>query len=165
MRFLRRRPSTGTLFEHPLSPAPKTTVLARGFQSTRNIRVFADGWSEAAARLGPCALAASLEELRRLAALGIQVQHAVIVLTSGALSSLTEEDRDLLWRAFGVPVFEQCLGPDNQLLAAECEAHDGLHVVGGVHNAGLQTDVCGCGSSVPRMMPVRELIAPALMYA
>ena len=30
--------------------------------------------------------------------------------------------------AFRVPVFEQVIGKSGKLLAAECEAHDGLHV-------------------------------------
>lgn len=141
------------MFVHPLDPAPKTVVLAAGFRSTRTVRVFPDGWNGEAARHLPCALAAPLEELLRLAETGIELHHAVIVLTSGGESRVAEEDRDLLWSAFGVPVFEQCLGADNELLAAECEAHDGLHVVGGKQEPLLQTGVCGCGSSIPRKMP------------
>jgi phenylacetate-CoA ligase len=41
---------------------------------------------------------------------------------------LSEEDRNELWRAFEVPIFEQCLGPGGAVLAWECEAHDGLHI-------------------------------------
>lgn len=41
---------------------------------------------------------------------------------------LREADRDSLWRAFELPVFEQMRGLDGELLAWECEAHTGLHL-------------------------------------
>lgn len=165
MRIIIRRSRTGTEFVHPLDPAPTTLVLCPGFQGTRTIRVFPNGWSEEAARFLPCAIAAPMKELRDLVRAGIELQHAVIVLTQGNEPALLEEDRDLLWDAFGVPVFEQCIGPKNELLAAECEAHDGLHVVSGDHHASLERAKCGCGSSIPRRMPARQETARKLMYA
>ncbi len=36
--------------------------------------------------------------------------------------------RDRLWQAFELPVFEQLHGFDGELLASECEAHEGLHL-------------------------------------
>jgi hypothetical protein len=140
-------------------------ILARGFRETRNVRVFADGWCDRAARFGPCAAAAPLTELRRLAGKGIELRHAVVVLTYGANSGLSEADRDFLWTAFGVPVFEQCLRPNNELLAMECEAHDGLHVVGAVGDLPLTEGVCGCGSVVPRLMPQRQTAARTFLVA
>jgi hypothetical protein len=41
---------------------------------------------------------------------------------------LRDAERDLLWRAFRLPVFEEVRGLDNELLAWECDAHAGLHV-------------------------------------
>lgn len=41
---------------------------------------------------------------------------------------LRETDREFLWQALGFPVFEQVRGFDGELLAWECEAHEGLHV-------------------------------------
>ena len=73
-----------------------------------------------------------------------------------------------MWDAFGVPVFEQCLGLDNELLAMECEAHDGLHLMGTTSRMGAETNVCGCGSSVPRRMlkpQKKDSFEPALMTA
>ncbi|MGI8746377.1 MAG: hypothetical protein ACR2NN_28120 [Bryobacteraceae bacterium] len=165
MRFLFPRKQIGAVFVHPLDPAPKTVMLAAGFQSTRAIRAFPEGWSDETARLCPCALAAPMKELRRLARAGIELRHAVIVLTRGAESCLAEEERELLWRAFGVPVFEQCLGAGNKLLAAECEAHDGLHVMSGPHDQLLETAVCGCGSSIPRLMRMPQALDLERMYA
>lgn len=34
----------------------------------------------------------------------------------------------LFWRVFEAPVFEQLLGLAGELMAWECEAHDGLHI-------------------------------------
>ena len=56
------------------------------------------------------------------------VRHSVVVLTAFGASPLSEDDRDLLWRAFRVPVFEHLLGPDGQVFAAECAAHQELHL-------------------------------------
>lgn len=36
--------------------------------------------------------------------------------------------RDRLWQAFELPVFEQLHGFDGELLASECEAHEGMHL-------------------------------------
>lgn len=42
---------------------------------------------------------------------------------------LSPIERDGLWQRHGIPMFEHLLGMDGQLLAWECEAHCGLHVV------------------------------------
>ncbi len=168
MRCFFRKKVAGAAFVHPLVPAPKTILLAMGFENTRTIRVFPKGWDDHSARLGPCSVAAAIEDLLWLAENGIRLQHAAIVLTRGPHSGLSERDRDRLWDAFGVPVFEQCLGVDNELLAMECEAHDGLHIMGTASRAGAETGVCGCGSSVPRRMPKlqrADRFEPALMTA
>jgi hypothetical protein len=41
---------------------------------------------------------------------------------------LAPELRDRLWRAFELPVFEQLRGFEGELLATECEAHEGMHL-------------------------------------
>jgi len=51
-----------------------------------------------------------------------------VVLTSLGDSPLEDHHRELLWRAFRVPVFEQLRGWDGAILARECEVHDGLHI-------------------------------------
>ena len=56
------------------------------------------------------------------------LQYGVIAFTGNGCPALVEADKDLLWRAFQVPVFEQYRGPEGQLLATECEAHQGLHI-------------------------------------
>ena len=61
---------------------------------------------------------------------------------------LTREQRERLWKAFRVPVFQQVVTRSGVLLAAECEAHDGLHMESSKFVAiGLPLDrtPCGCG--------------------
>lgn len=94
---------------------------------------------------------------------------------------IAEGDRDRLWRACQIPVFEQILGFEGELLAHECEAHDGLHlepeagifeISGGelvvtslvaVHwpavrvltgiEGRIEAGACSCGAAVPRFLP------------
>jgi hypothetical protein len=83
---------------------------------------------------------------------------------------LSAAERERLWRAFRVPIFEQIIGPDGELLAAECEAHDGLHV----EAAGFSWDAyrmerapCGCGRKTPRLTSIQpaERLRSAAAYA
>lgn len=69
-----------------------------------------------------------------------------------------------------VPVFEQIVGPSGQLLAGECEAHDGLHIEG----PGLRltidmvdTTPCPCGGKTARfgMQPRVQVERRAAVYA
>jgi hypothetical protein len=67
---------------------------------------------------------------------------------------LTAADREQLWRAFRVPLFEQIIGPNGERLAAECEAHDGLHIEDPERDwTGFAVDkgLCACGLRTPRI--------------
>jgi len=143
--------------EYPIPPAPPTAILVEGFRSAGNTRVFEGGWSEEALGFAPRAIAATLAQLDALRATEIpSLSNAVIALVRPAERSLSEEDREHLWRAFRVPVFEQRIDDSGCLLASECEAHDGLHVAspGVSARSGeiLQTDPCGCGRTTPRLV-------------
>jgi hypothetical protein len=157
-----RRPSTGVPFIHPLDPEPRTAVLAGGFRQTRLVRIFPQGWNEQAARFNPTSIAGPLDQLRRAARVGVRLEHAVVAFTYAGDSGLSHADREMFWAAFGVPVFEQYLGPKNQLLAAECDAHCGLHVVSGCADFDLDYDPCACGNGAPRLprgARIDELVA------
>jgi hypothetical protein len=121
---------------YPLRFTPRTAVLTHGFQQTKSVKVLQPDWV-LLARFRPEAVAAPVGVLRTLA-LGIDggrgrlpsLKFAAIAFTGpwpGGL--LREEDRELFWRVFQVPVFEQHLGPDGRVVAWECEAHRGLHLL------------------------------------
>ena len=98
------------------------------------------------------------------------IEAAVIVLTGIAHGELTVLERDLFWRVFQVPVFEQLLSPDGCILAMECDAHEGLHLIEqdaplpGIR-AFLQNEPCGCGNIQPRINRFERLsfAAPHLL--
>ena len=150
MNLKLRRRISGAPFIHPMDPTPRTAILAPGFQETKLVRVFPAGWTEEAARFHPSSIAGPPEQLRRLTKHGIELSHAVVALTYRGQPGLSEDDRDLFWDTFGVPVFEQHLGPGNELLAMECEAHAGLHVMVNFEDSHLDRNSCACGNPAPR---------------
>jgi hypothetical protein len=77
----------------------------------------------------------SLEELLRLAArigAGEAAMPAsarrLVVRTSLGDRLAPDRARDYLWRIFELPLFEELRGSEGELLAAECEAHTGMHL-------------------------------------
>ncbi len=150
-----------------------TAILLDGFRSAGNTRVFENGWSEEAAHLRP------RRDRRDARAVGRPAQHAhpfvekaVIALVRPGEPSLSEEARE---RSSGAPsacrfsnrrIDESC-----NLLAAECEAHDGLHIesLRAVPREGevLETAPCGCGRTTPRLItPARaENLRKVAAYA
>jgi hypothetical protein len=123
-------------FLNPLRCTPRTAVLMPGFEQTQSVKYVPPDWTLLSG-FRPEAVAASVGVLRMLAK-GIvsgrgrlpSLQCAMIAFTGPWESGLLhEEDRDLFWRVFQVPVFEQHLGPDGRVVAWECEAHRGLHLL------------------------------------
>jgi len=153
------RPRIRATFRAPL--AARTAILVRGFVETRRIRVFPEGWSERTSRFAPEVLAGQLVQLRQLACQIDRppISHALVVLHYAGDSPVAQEDRDRLWRAFGVPVFEQYLNDRNEVLAAECEAHGGLHVVRGCTELPLDHTLCACGNPAPRLLGPQPQLA------
>ena len=146
-----RRPTKGAHFIHPIDPAPRTAVLAAGFQQTRLARVFPLGWNGRAARFSRASVAGPMEQVLRVARAGWRVEHSIVVFTYPGERGLSARERESFWKAFEVPVFEQYLGPNSELLATECDAHAGLHVVSGYEDLDLEHDVCACGNRAPRL--------------
>ena len=137
----------GASFVHPLDPAPRTAILVPGFNSTRSMRVFPLGWNDAARRFTPGAVAGTFSQLRALADDDVRLTHAVICLAWDKKDLLTARQRDYLWTAFGVPVFEQYLDRDNVLLAYECDAHAALHPTEAYNGPTLSEYRCPCGTN------------------
>ncbi len=126
-------------------------------------------------RFQPESIAASVEELRRLLherAAGLEtLRHAVIALTFEGQPGLSSWERELFWRAWGVPLFEQYWSSaGGELLAGECEAHQGLHIAPSRAKAmltrpghELHNGPCGCGSPTPRLVSLESLQLPLPM--
>lgn len=157
VRIKLQRRKEGARFVHPMDPMPRTAILAPGFQETKLARVFPTGWNEAANRFQPTSIAGPPEQLRRLARQGVRPQHSVIALTYDGQEALTPADRELFWKTFGVPVFEQLLSAGNELIAMECDAHDGLHLVGDFQHLKAGRSTCACGNPAPRMARQRRI--------
>jgi hypothetical protein len=113
----------------------------------------------------PLGVALSLANRKQLGLFDLpSLNTAIVVLTSFDDSPLAARHRDLLWRAFGVPVFEQLRGSDGAVIASECEVHDGLHMIESLPGTRgeVVTDHCACGAETPRLRsppPVRAKVA------
>ena len=162
-------------FVYPISPAPRTAVLVPWFRAAGllagPVRVFPDRWNQEAAAFAPAAVAGTFEQIRALAQIQVpSLTHALIVLARPGGRRLAENDRELLWQNFRLPVFEQIIGSSGDLLAAECEAHDGLHVESSDLPVGRETidnSPCPCGRKTPRIAVARgaELERRVAAYA
>ncbi len=184
-------------FRSPLEYTPKTAILMAGFQPNSVIKVMAQNWTRGLKQFGASALAAPVSVLRSLAdtiEAGRQeapsLRHFVVSFTGGEQGELAEDDRERFWRVFRVPVFEQRLGFDNRVIAYECEAHHGLHIlperaaleqtagsellltsltdlrfptlrVGTRLSATIHSDCCDCGNAAARLVGARPLVAAA----
>jgi hypothetical protein len=163
----------------PLPVPARLAVIDAEFHLGANMKAFAARdigglvayAPEALALPQAAALSLAEQKLRGLADLP-SLRFAIVVLSSlesaeGERFSL--QDRDLLWSAFGLPIFEQLRGWDGRVIARECEVHDGLHfdanaVIAEVHReelfvSGLPTSCrseivaaqCECGLETPRL--------------
>jgi hypothetical protein len=119
----------------PLHSPSRIALLDGAFESADGIETFAladIAWLRQyapEALVCPLDVALSLADQRRRGLLDLpSLNTAIIVITSLEDSALEDHHRDLLWRAFGVPVFEQLRGLEGKIIARECEVHDGLHV-------------------------------------
>lgn len=144
-----RNPAAFELEDHPEGPvapprvklpdAGRVLVLGRGFSESDDVRALRHGspedWLEDWREFRPDTLAGPVSRLRKAAldvlsgALDVpRLERAVVAFTGLRDGLLEPRDRDLLWRGFGVPVFEQFRGFSGEPLAWECEAQEGLHI-------------------------------------
>jgi hypothetical protein len=157
-------------FVYPVAPAPSTAILVRWFRSRGprsrgTVRVFEGGWDARAAAYHPAAIAGTWRQMESLLAdKSASPTHSVIVMSRAGrfLQAkdlfLSMKQRDQLWRAFRVPVFEQIIGENGALFAAECEAHCGLHIESpklDVAGCSIERGPCGCGRKTPRLRGAR----------
>jgi hypothetical protein len=150
-------------FTFPLAGPVRVALLEAGFRTDANVRTCAPDdmdWLRSyapEALVAPLDLALSMADRKRRGILDLpSVRTAIVVLTWPEDSPLTGNHRDLLWQAWGVPIFEQLRGPDGTVIARECEVHDGLHIAGHdvANNATgfeIVSGVCECGAETPRL--------------
>jgi hypothetical protein len=128
-------------FFYPLEHIPRVAVVGRAVQRQRQVRTFAAHQRKEVLQYAPQALAAPVQLLRDWACHDetLTLSHSIIAYSTFA-DPVTKEDRDLFWRVFQVPVFEQRISESGALIAWECQAHNGLHLVRGV-----SPHLCACG--------------------
>ncbi len=109
-------------------------------------------------------LSGNYQELMQAAAGGVRVKRVVFALRSTDAPFLGEAERDVLWRAFQVPVVGMLLDREGRLAGWECEAQDGLHLGSAwtleaiwayrlvTSGAALDDSTCECGRAGQRLM-------------
>jgi len=119
----------------PLRSAARIAVLKPGFEIPAGAREFSAADTAGIRSYTPDAVVAPLNtalllaDQRLLGKFGLpSLRTAIAVVTRINDAPLASHHRDLLWRAFGVPIFEILLGWDGSVIARECELHDGLHI-------------------------------------
>ena len=184
---LRRRPCasadrvpgrTGKETLHfPLPVPARLAIIAAEFHTGGNMKCFDAGDIDGICEYAPDALALPLTEALSLASRKLRglielpsLKMAIVVFSSldpDDAGPLADHHRDLLWKAFGLPVFEQLRGRDGRVVARECEVHDGLHF----DERGLTTafgaaelcspeisrEPCDCGVETPRLRNLHPL--------
>jgi hypothetical protein len=138
-------------FENPLPVPCRIAVVSPHFQDKDGVRSFDDDQLTEIEKFRPEILAGTVAVLLRLAET-IRISRAIVAFSGARVGPLSHRDRDLLWSAYQVPVFEQCLGPSGEVIARECEAHDGLHLYLPEHYRGaVRAEECACGRREPRI--------------
>lgn len=182
----RRQAACPQPLHFPLKSPKRIAVLKPGFTMPPNGREFAASDTSGIHAWEPDAVVAPLNTALLLADRRLQgkfdlpsLEIAVTVVTRVDDSPLAPHHRDLLWRAFEVPIFEQLLSWEGSVIARECELHCGLHLdddtviatirdeelllthLNHVENpivlartgyaAVISADPCDCGSTSPRL--------------
>lgn len=121
----------------PLPVPGRLAVIDSDFHLGPNMQAFASNDLKALTAYAPDALALPLSAALSLADRKLRgllelsgLKFAIVVFSSldpQGEGPLANHHRDLLWKAFGLPVFEQLRGWDHRVIARECEVHDGLH--------------------------------------
>jgi hypothetical protein len=157
----------------PLSGPVRIALLEQGFLADRNVREFDAediiGLHSYApeALVAPLDVALSLADQKSRGLIDLPTLNvAIVVLTSLEDSLLTDDHRNLLWRAFGLPMFEQLRGWDGAVIARECEVHNGLHLDESVGVSDLPGEIiserCECGLETPRLKSLAPVYSAML---
>ena len=112
----------------PFGGGIRTAVVGRRVSPGRHVRCFDGVRAEELLRYQPQILAAPADTLRAAGEDAEPLDRGLIVFTGILEGPLRPADGSLFWSRYQVPMFEQFLGFDGELLAWECEAHEGLHI-------------------------------------
>jgi hypothetical protein len=145
----------------PLKSPTRIAVLCGDFSLPAGARELSATDTVELAAYKPDALVAPLDTMVRLAyqkssgQLRLPSLSIAIAVLTRLDSPLLDAHRDLLWHAFGLPVFEILQDSDGTVLARECEVHDGLHFEPAISNLFAGDEVhhghCDCGLETPRV--------------
>lgn len=177
----------------PIADPGRVAVVGGGIRESADVRLFRFDLPDEISEYRPESIAGPVDRLRKLALDVIagtlrlpSLDRSVVAFSGMRDGLLSPEDRELFWKAYRVPVFEQFHGFAREPLATECEAHDGLHVetpdavfeitsrdrlvvsclAPSSHTitrletgftARMETRVCGCGSSSPRLVGLQPV--------
>jgi len=153
------RVSLGEEFYSPLPVPARTALLDTGFCAGPNMSEFSPeeipwlrAW-EPAMLVTPLRTALDLADQKRRGIFNLPSLNTAMVVLTSADDSLADHHRDILWTTFGVPVFEQFRNSDGEVIARECEVHDGLHLADSTATLGgeIITGACACGQETPRL--------------
>jgi hypothetical protein len=158
-------------FQFPLPGRARIALVDADFRAASGMRTFHFGDDSALREFAPDSLALPLDSALALADRKLRglidlssLKLAVVVFTD---EMMLPHHRDLIWRAFGLPIFEQLRDECGHVIGRECEVHDGLHVdplliAGFEEIAEINREVCECGAETPRL---QRLVVPASQAA
>ena len=159
---------------YPLFPAPRMAVLGCEVRSAPGVHCL-NNWTAAEVEsIRPLALAASFPNLETLATMMRRgqlalpdLQYPLLVFSRPGDGALGQQQHDAIWSWFALPCFEQIRDSHGHLLAHECEARDGFHLLGDTRpsqiGGRLLHSLCECGQVSPRVRiaPAQALTAQA----
>ena len=118
---------------HPLFPRLQAAPAAK-----------AAGWH--------ASLTGNFQELAQAARQGARVERALFLLIEQGAPLPSGTQRDQLWKWFEVPCYVLLVNANGKVIAYECEAQDGLHLVGRRPKAGDdESALCPCGRPGPKI--------------
>ena len=147
-------------FHCPAGADPRTAVVHPFLKARKPhfvVRPGQPGMMNRICGLKPEAIAASFEQLLEVgSALNSDQRPAkAVVVFRGPEEPLSCLQRDRLWDLFQVPLYEQVLDSQARLLATECEAHDGMHILAEwdqLKASDIVDGPCECGVSARRVI-------------
>lgn len=140
--------------EYPLGLSPRIAVLGLPLRLPSNARAFSGPDDPYLALFQPESIAAPFDDFGRLPhAVEAGLRMPLVLFSFPDTGLLTKSPRDWLWQRFGLPVYEQLRDRGGRLLAFECAAHQGLHIVlpSGIECA-TTDEPCYCGRTGARYL-------------